>query len=71
MNKTSSLCSCGREAFKTDSNGNWVCIKCAERLGIKGVTPLPKSKIIGRNKKCHCGSGKKYKQCCMRGERCG
>lgn len=23
-------------------------------------------KKIGRNERCHCGSGKKYKRCCMR-----
>jgi peptide deformylase len=26
---------------------------------------LPKEKEIGRNDKCPCGSGKKYKQCCL------
>lgn len=23
------------------------------------------SKTLGRNEACHCGSGKKYKQCCL------
>ncbi|MGM0760094.1 MAG: SEC-C metal-binding domain-containing protein [Thermodesulfobacteriota bacterium] len=23
------------------------------------------AKKLGRNDKCHCGSGKKYKKCCM------
>jgi uncharacterized protein YecA (UPF0149 family) len=26
---------------------------------------LKSSKRIGPNDKCHCGSGKKYKKCCM------
>ena len=26
-------------------------------------TPTPKTKPPGRNEPCHCGSGKKYKQC--------
>jgi preprotein translocase subunit SecA len=28
-------------------------------------TPVRKSKKIGPNDDCHCGSGKKYKKCCM------
>ena len=31
------------------------------------VEPIRKDKTdIGRNDPCPCGSGKKYKQCCMR-----
>lgn len=26
---------------------------------------LPKQKEVGRNEKCPCGSGRKYKQCCL------
>ena len=26
---------------------------------------LRKENKIGRNEKCHCGSGKKYKKCCL------
>ena len=26
-------------------------------------TPIPPKKALGRNDPCHCGSGKKYKQC--------
>jgi uncharacterized protein YecA (UPF0149 family) len=30
------------------------------------TTPPPKPKIkLGRNEKCFCGSGKKYKKCCL------
>ena len=29
-------------------------------------SPVKKGKIkIGRNELCHCGSGKKYKKCCL------
>lgn len=31
---------------------------------VDGVTPAAKSKQIGRNDPCTCGSGKKYKKCC-------
>jgi uncharacterized protein YecA (UPF0149 family) len=31
-------------------------------------TPRPKAKV-GRNDPCHCGSGKKYKKCCLKKDR--
>jgi hypothetical protein len=36
-----------------------------KRSGIKDDTPVSMQKIPGRNDPCHCGSGKKYKKCCM------
>lgn len=30
--------------------------------------PIQRTQRVGRNEKCPCGSGKKYKQCCMRSE---
>ena len=30
------------------------------------ITETRKSKKIGRNEKCPCGSGKKYKKCCLK-----
>jgi uncharacterized protein YecA (UPF0149 family) len=44
----------------------------AERLkpgGVKGVTirKAPGVSPVGRNDPCPCGSGKKYKKCCMTG----
>ena len=32
--------------------------------GIKNSAPIIKEKIPGKNDPCHCGSGKKYKNCC-------
>src|SRR5438309_120357 len=29
------------------------------------ATETPKHPDLGRNDPCHCGSGKKYKKCCM------
>ena len=29
------------------------------------VEPVTKRNKIGRNQKCFCGSGKKYKKCCI------
>ncbi len=40
----------------------------AENLGGDGTTPkkpITKGEKIGRNDPCPCGSGKKYKQCCL------
>lgn len=42
-----------------------------EDFSIKAFPPLPKTPIkkppkIGRNDPCYCGSGKKYKKCCLR-----
>ncbi|MDR0511072.1 MAG: SEC-C domain-containing protein [Rikenellaceae bacterium] len=31
--------------------------------GLKRSAPFVKDKIPGRNDPCHCGSGKKYKNC--------
>mgnify|MGYP002725586531 CR=1 FL=1 len=31
----------------------------------KPKTVRRKGKKLGRNDPCHCGSGKKYKQCCL------
>jgi uncharacterized protein YecA (UPF0149 family) len=30
-----------------------------------GGTPHVNSNKVGRNDLCHCGSGKKYKKCCI------
>ncbi|OZS78515.1 hypothetical protein CF394_06940 [Tetzosporium hominis] len=32
----------------------------------KQLTPLPEKQVVGRNDLCPCGSGKKYKKCCMK-----
>lgn len=51
---------CGkRPAYKTDGKAKGICSHC---LGLthdpRRVQPVP-----GRNEKCPCGSGKKYKHC--------
>lgn len=47
--------------LKTDGSGRPVCFKCA------GLTHPPRrvEKVQGRNEKCVCGSGKKFKNCCL------
>ena len=39
-------------------------IKVNSQQGKSTQTIVRESKKIGRNEPCHCGSGKKYKQCC-------
>lgn len=56
--------------LKTDGEGNNVCTMCAgidmEGNVIRGaITPIRVEKVPGRNDPCPCGSGKKYKKCCI------
>ena len=32
----------------------------------KDVTPVTQTREVGRNERCPCGSGKKYKMCCLK-----
>lgn len=41
--------------------GEYVCLKCF----IKMTTPIRVMSKLGRNDLCDCGSGKKYKRCCL------
>lgn len=51
-----------RMYYKTGSHGEPLCRKCAEWSG----PPVKyKNKPIGRNQICPCGSGLKFKKCCM------
>lgn len=43
-------------------DGKWLYVEGI----IKPETVLREGRKIGRNEKCPCGSGKKYKQCCGR-----
>lgn len=37
-----------------------------QRKKAKGsVSPVKREDVIGRNEPCICGSGKKYKKCCI------
>lgn len=37
-----------------------------KQLKTKKEPPTPRNKKVGRNEPCPCGSGKKYKHCCLR-----
>ena len=42
--------------------------RIGEKTFYRSSTPYIKEIKIGRNEKCHCGSGKKYKKCCLKKE---
>jgi hypothetical protein len=56
-----------------DSMSGWFCFNQAKKDPVPIEMPLPskgpalkgKTKKIGRNAPCPCGSGKKYKKCCL------
>jgi hypothetical protein len=56
-----------------DSMSGWACFNQAKKDPVPIEMPLPskvpalkgKTKKIGRNAPCPCGSGKKYKKCCL------
>jgi hypothetical protein len=56
-----------------DSMSGWACFKQAKKDPVPIEMPLPskvpalkeKTKKIGRNAPCPCGSGRKYKKCCL------
>lgn len=37
-----------------------------EMINLRKRKPLKREYNIGRNEKCPCGSGKKYKHCCLK-----
>jgi hypothetical protein len=43
----------------------WACFKADTDAPTTAKQPVAKEKKIGRNDPCPCGSGKKYKKCCL------
>ena len=56
---------CGKYVpiYKYGGDSQPLCYKCANRGCEQIVRKEPK---IGRNEPCPCGSGKKYKKCCIK-----
>jgi ribosomal protein L37AE/L43A len=50
-----------RPAIKTNSESQWECRRCADGV----VDPIKRTETQHRNQKCQCGSGKKFKNCCL------
>ena len=69
MDKKSQICvNCGAKCtvYKYGSRGP-ICHACA---GVphrsNRIQPVKSKPKIGRNELCPCGSGKKYKKCCIK-----
>ena len=67
------LCTCEFPEAVAHKAGTSVCRTCG---GWVSSPPQPDHKgnkprraVIGRNEPCHCGSGKKYKRCCLSHEK--
>lgn len=65
---SSAQCRCGDRPYKSWQypDGTWglICLKCLRKTmfhTLKRIKPK-----IGRNEPCPCGSGKKYKKCCLK-----
>lgn len=56
---------CGDFAFKTNGNAELICESRAYHGKCKKDRESAKSEKIGRNNPCPCGSGSKYKHCCL------
>lgn len=56
---------CGDDfEIKTDGAGRGWCARCYRLALNKNRVPVASEKVP-RNEKCPCGSGKKYKNCCL------
>lgn len=64
LNDENNYChKCGYPGYKTDGNGKVWCIKCLDKALKR--KPIVKGAKTGRNEQCVCGSGKKFKKCCL------
>jgi uncharacterized protein YchJ len=61
---------CGNIAYKTNGKSELICYdravygECEQEL-MKQEPIVNEGKKVGRNDKCPCGSGKKFKRCCI------
>jgi len=63
---THQCCMCGRPAsIILKRNKKWYCELCIEKARNRNNKPIIKKKEQSRNDQCNCGSGKKYKYCCL------
>lgn len=57
---------CGAEGYKTNGLSEVICEKRAFNGKCTGFNPRKVIPLPGRNDLCPCGSGKKYKKCCIK-----
>ena len=68
MNEIKEICYvCGREIqpYKYDGRGA-ICVDCLFEMNYQPPVEPIKSNKVQRNSLCPCGSGKKYKKCCLK-----
>ena len=49
----------------TDAMASYACVSETVRQAMLDVELSRSSKAVGRNEPCPCGSGKKFKRCCL------
>ena len=65
INKPQECHLCGStKIYKYDGVGP-LCKKCAYGGKARGIVPIKAEIKTGRNEPCPCGSGMKYKKCCI------
>jgi len=57
---------CEGPAYKTNGKAELICRNRAYYGSCEGLVPRKAEKQQGRNEKCNCGSGVKFKNCCYR-----
>lgn len=57
---------CGKRGYNVDIYGHVICKHCIIEKNPEYFIPLKKNFVPGRNDLCLCGSGKKYKRCCIK-----
>jgi len=55
---------CGDRPARMMPDGVIRCRRCLQKAVLYGGL-RPKRRKIGRNERCWCGSGKKFKRCCV------
>lgn len=61
---------CGGPGYKTDGQGRVLCESLAFRGSCEDLKPRQVTKEPGRNDPCSCGSGRKFKKCCLNKDNC-
>lgn len=56
----------GFDMLNEEERNNFFALNNQQALSaIQNTTPIVKAPSVGRNEPCPCGSGKKYKKCCL------
>lgn len=56
---------CDKPVYKTNGKSEPICYNRAHTGSCEPIKPRRVIQTIRRNDRCPCGSGKKFKKCCM------